>query len=563
MMDEHRIEQPNEASRNPSGGFLLILVSILLISTGIIFSSDPTRAEIYLKLYNRPIQDINYIYLPIIFRNQVPVPSETPTPTSTFTPTPSSTATPTSTGTPSTPTPTLTGTPPTPTSTGTPTATGTPQTPTGTATGTLTSNPRLSITVSPFQANVGGRFTFTIKVTNIGTALANNVILTDPFPDFINVESVSTTKGIPSRAIHSASVIIGTVSPGEEITITIIVRANNRKLTTETVTNTITLQYDSSGIRTASVSYRIIVTTLPGTGDLPLDWQNTSKDWVLVIQGALIGGLGLVLCGLGIWMWKRNSINKFWIMGIGTILLVISFVTLYTEMQTRIIGDDSNLSPRFTDIFGADISEQVQGYLSATPSVQAQLPAYLFATPEAIFIETLPSYPIPTPDITITPGPEIEQPDTSPVNRIIIPAIFLDTEVKFVPFDGISWLIRGLRHEVAWLGNTSWPGLGGNTVLAGHITVSGIGNGPFRRLDQLGNGEFVILHTAENTYTYRVRAREIVEDWDLSVTESSDKPQITLITCVEWDEEQEIYLKRLVLFADLVRVDPLLQSSSY
>jgi sortase A len=212
---------------------------------------------------------------------------------------------------------------------------------------------------------------------------------------------------------------------------------------------------------------------------------------------------------------------------------------------------------------GSDVSNQALNPSAATPSVPVRPPAYLFATPEHVIIETLPSFPIPTPDFTITPGPEIVQPDTSAVERIIIPAILLDTEVKYVPFDGVTWLIRGLRYEIAWLGDTSWPGLGSNTVLAGHVTVSGIGNGPFRRLEDLGDGEFIFLHTEENTYTYRVRGRTIVEDWDLSVVGPSDSPQLTLITCVEWDEEEEMYLKRLVLYADLVRVDPILQGSSY
>ena len=72
--------------------------------------------------------------------------------------------------------------------------------------------------------------------------------------------------------------------------------------------------------------------------------------------------------------------------------------------------------------------------------------------------------------------------------RIVIPGILLDTEVKSVPYDGDSWMISGLREEIAWMGNTSWPGLGSNTGFAGHVTVAGLGDGPFRHLDELQSG---------------------------------------------------------------------------
>jgi uncharacterized repeat protein (TIGR01451 family) len=168
----------------------------------------------------------------------------------------------------------------------------------------------LLITVSPFQANVGERFTFTVEVTNIGSAPANDAVLTDSFPDYIDVESVTTSKGTPpNRSPHSLSVNIGTVIPGEKITITIVVRANNRKLTTETVQNTVYLYYDSNGIRTAFANYRIVVTTLPGTGELPLNWQDESRDTMLIVQVLLIGGLGLILSGLGLGM--EGGSNKY------------------------------------------------------------------------------------------------------------------------------------------------------------------------------------------------------------------------------------------------------------
>jgi CheY-like chemotaxis protein len=95
------------------------------------------------------------------------------------------------------------------------------------------------------------------------------------------------------------------------------------------------------------------------------------------------------------------------------------------------------------------------------------------------------------------------------VERIVIPGLLLDTIVKYVPYDGYSWMINGLRDEVAWMGNTSWPGLGSNTGLAGHVTVAGYGDGPFRHLDELLPGDVVVLYTEKNSYTYHVRESRI------------------------------------------------------
>ncbi len=112
-----------------------------------------------------------------------------------------------------------------------------------------------------------------------------------------------------------------------------------------------------------------------------------------------------------------------------------------------------------------------------------------------------------------------------------------------------------MRQEVAWMGDTSWPGLGGNTGLAGHIDLADGSEGPFWRLHELAPGDEVIIYTEAKKYTYKVREQVVVEDYDLSVIEQTEQPQITLITCTGWDNELRAYLKRLVVFSDLVSVE--------
>ena len=167
---------------------------------------------------------------------------------------------------------------------------------------------------------------------------------------------------------------------------------------------------------------------------------------------------------------------------------------------------------------------------------------------------SLPDYPIPSPTSQPAFGPDGGPPDSSAITRIIIPDLGLDTVVKFVPFDGKTWLIGGLRQEVAWMGNTSWPGLGSNTGLAGHVDLADGSDGPFWNLKELKPGDPITLYAGNKKYTYQVRQQFEVDETDLSVIQPSTEPQITLITCTGWDAALRVYLRRLIVFADLVTV---------
>jgi sortase A len=88
-----------------------------------------------------------------------------------------------------------------------------------------------------------------------------------------------------------------------------------------------------------------------------------------------------------------------------------------------------------------------------------------------------------------------------------------------------------------------------------------MGDGPFRHLDELPDGELVLIYTEQNIYTYQVRESEVTDDSDMSVALPSNNPQITLITCVNWDQDSRTYLNRLVVVADLVSTEPLTMGS--
>lgn len=201
---------------------------------------------------------------------------------------------------------------------------------------------------------------------------------------------------------------------------------------------------------------------------------------------------------------------------------------------------------------------------SPGPSLTATLATGASSTEEAAPIllpptqtptpSSLPDYSIPSPTSLPPTGPDGGPPDTSAITRIVIPALDLDTVVKFVPYDGKTWLIGGLKQEVAWMGDTSWPGLGGNTGLAGHVDLADGSAGPFWNLYQLKTGDQVRLYAGARVFTYQVRQQVEVDETDLSVVAPSTRPQITLITCTGWDAGVRLYLRRLIVFADFVSV---------
>jgi len=392
-------------------------------------------------------------------------------------------------------------------------------------------------------------------VSNTGTGPSSNNVVVDTFPSYIDVISVTSTRGSVTKLTHSFVVTIGDVDPNQKVTITANVKVNATLTRTETNSNVVTLTYDVSKSLTASTAYKVLFSTLPPTGELPLNWRESRVNLSGMIPGIVILAVGILLLILGAWTRVRQQKNSLWMLISGALFVIIGFIAAATAFGLFKPGRQAHENPASTPQNG--IIAQVQP-LEPTSSSVPRLPAWLFSTPEAVVpVATLPDYPIPTPELTVTVQPGEPGPDLSPVVRIAIPAISLDTEVKYVPYDGFSWLITGLREEVAWMGNTSWPGLGSNTSLAGHVTVAGLGDGPFRHLEELQVGELIILYTEKSMYTYNVKENRVTDDGDMSVTLATTNPQISLITCVNWDQEEKTYLNRLVVIADLVRSEPI------
>ncbi len=156
----------------------------------------------------------------------VPTTTNTPLPTATNTPLPSATIAPSATAVP----PSATAVPPTATAVP-PTATAVPPTATPRATEPsappLPADPLITKSVSASTARVGDIVEYTLRVTNHGPGPATDVVATDALPSFLSLYFATTTRGLITTSGNTLSVQIGTVAPGEVITIRVQALVNS------------------------------------------------------------------------------------------------------------------------------------------------------------------------------------------------------------------------------------------------------------------------------------------------------------------------------------------------
>jgi sortase A len=91
---------------------------------------------------------------------------------------------------------------------------------------------------------------------------------------------------------------------------------------------------------------------------------------------------------------------------------------------------------------------------------------------------------------------------------------------------------RQINFGIGHLNGSPMPGKRGNSVIAAHRTAAN-GMQPFRHLDKMQNGDFVIVEMGEEAFTYEVYDMFIVPQDALWVLQRiEDEPYaLTLITC--------------------------------
>lgn len=113
-----------------------------------------------------------------------------------------------------------------------------------------------------------------------------------------------------------------------------------------------------------------------------------------------------------------------------------------------------------------------------------------------------------------------------PLTKLEIPSIDVDTVVV----EGTT--LEALRAGAGHYPDTPLPGDAGNVAIAGHRTTYGK---PFNRMDELVEGDKIVLTTPLGRHTYEVMSRPWVvqpTDWDAVVNDHPKRGSfLTLTSC--------------------------------
>lgn len=154
----------------------------------------------------------------------------------------------------------------------------------------------------------------------------------------------------------------------------------------------------------------------------------------------------------------------------------------------------------------------------------------------------------------VSPGQGLLPGASRPANRITIPAIDVDAEVRDLQSirrdDAVSF--EAVDKFVGHIPNTANPGEVGTGWYFGHLESPGLGEGNvFRRFPELPDmikqdPIDVYLYTDSAIYVYRVVETKVVKAEDLSLLDSRDS-RVALVASFP----SRVYTHRLIVFAEL------------
>lgn len=195
----------------------------------------------------------------------------TPTPPATSTPVPSPTPIPPATSTPAPP--------PAPT----PVPTSPPQ----------AADPVITKMSDSNAAAPGDTVTFTLRVTNKGTVVATNVIITDPIEDYLSIKDITASRGAVKIEGNTIVVNVGTLPPGEEVMIIILTSVKDGVAAGTIIHNQAWLAFDGGTRQSEIVAVGLPPAELPPVGgSLPA----LLSVRLLALTGMILLGMGLSLC---------------------------------------------------------------------------------------------------------------------------------------------------------------------------------------------------------------------------------------------------------------------------
>jgi sortase A len=229
--------------------------------------------------------------------------------------------------------------------------------------------------------------------------------------------------------------------------------------------------------------------------------------------------------------------------GIGRVMITVGvLMLLFVAYQLWGTGIRTAQAQNRLDDDFADRQARAAELLSTTTST---------STTATTLDPNAPTTTAPRLDPVVAPAipPELLPERGEAAGRIAIPRIGIDW--AFVEGVGVSDLRQGPGHYP----DSPFPGQAGNAAIAGHRTTYGA---PFGDLDQLADGDEIHLTTLQGTFTYVVRATEIVrpsqvevllpDHWDFDADGVPEANVLTLTACHPKLSARE----RIVIGAELV-----------
>lgn len=134
---------------------------------------------------------------------------------------------------------------------------------------------------------------------------------------------------------------------------------------------------------------------------------------------------------------------------------------------------------------------------------------------------------------TVSSLPPLPQPEDSPSNPYEkVPVTEIGT-IEIPKINMTHKLYEGVWLTVLNVGPGHWPGSAepgqyGNSVIAGHRVTH---SRPFRNIDQLVEGDEIIVTTATGRHLYKVTGSEIVYPKDIWIVDQTPGFTITLFAC--------------------------------
>lgn len=100
-------------------------------------------------------------------------------------------------------------------------------------------------------------------------------------------------------------------------------------------------------------------------------------------------------------------------------------------------------------------------------------------------------------------------------------------DLKVAIGDGVD--MKTLKYAVGHFPDTPYPGEEGNCAIAGHRSYTY--NQYFNRLNEVAEGDKIIIHTKNGEFTYSVYEKFEVLPEEVSVLNNTKDSELTLITC--------------------------------